>query len=143
MEFFQCYRKYGLPYQLVHQEIQHNLLLLKLVGAHFILEVYLLHSLFLTHISSITNANSFDVDILSEVNDTILNMPASATVTEDDIDPSGSQNHCTGCTFFQELFGIRYLGFAPILPHELSAVSQMAADRAINPLSLGRTFASG
>ena len=96
-----------------------------------------------TYLCSITNANNFEVDILSEVNDTILNMPASATVTEDDIDPSGSQNHCTGCTFFQELFGIRYLGFGPILPHELSAVSQMAADRSINPLSLGRTFASG
>ncbi len=96
-----------------------------------------------TYLCSITNANNFEVDILSEVNDTILNMPASATVTEDDIDPSGSQNHCTGCTFFQELFGIRYLGFGPILPHELSAVSQMAADRSINTLSLGRTFASG
>lgn len=96
-----------------------------------------------TYLCSITNANSFEVDILSEVNDTILNMPANTTVTEDDVDPSGSQNHCTGCTFFQELFGIRYLGFGPILPHELSAVSQMAADRAINPLSLGRTFASG
>jgi hypothetical protein len=95
-----------------------------------------------TYLCSITNANSFDVDILSEVNDTILNMPANTTVTEDDVDPTGSQNYCTGCTFFQELFGIRYLGFGPILPHELSAVSQMAADKAINPLSLGRTFAS-
>jgi hypothetical protein len=96
-----------------------------------------------TYLCSITNANSFDVDILSEVNDTILNMPANTTVSEDDVDPTGSQNHCTGCTFFQDLFGIRYLGFGPILPHELSAVSQMGADRAINPLSLGRTFASG
>jgi hypothetical protein len=96
-----------------------------------------------TYLCSITNVNSFEVDLLSEVNDTILKMPANTTVTEDDVDPSGSQNHCTDCTFFQELFGIRYLGFGPILPHELSAVSQMAADRSINPLSLGRTFASG
>ena len=94
--------------------------------------------------SSITNANSFEVDILSEVNnDTILTIPANTTVTEDYVDPAGSQNHCTDCTFFQELFGTHYLGFGPLLSHELSAVSQVAGDRAIKPLSLGYTFASG
>ena len=55
------------------------------------------------YLCSITNANNFEVDILSEVNDTILKMPANTTVTEDDVDPSGSQNHCAGCTFFSRI----------------------------------------
>jgi hypothetical protein len=93
------------------------------------------------YLCSLSNTKSFEVDMLSEANDTVLIMPANTIVTEDDVDPTGGQNHCTGCTFFQELFGVHYLGFGPSLPHPLSAVSQAAANKAINPLSLGYTFA--